>query len=148
MSSVANYLSKLSKPCTNYIDDPALGVVLAAGTGFPLEHNPDTVRAPDVAFLSRERIEAVGEPPEGYWQGAPDLAVEGVSPNDSYSDVREKAFKRLDGGAKMAIVAGPRRRDVTVYRSRMDIAALTEAEHLTGGDVVPGRSIRAQEIFA
>jgi hypothetical protein len=68
-------------------------------TGFTLATDPDTVRAPDVAFVSRERIEAVGEVEE-YWPGAPDLAIEVISPNDSQVEVEEKVFDWLEAGTK------------------------------------------------
>jgi Uma2 family endonuclease len=69
--------------------------VYAAETGFRLSTDPDTVRAPDLAFVSRARVEAVGEV-EGFWPGAPDLAIEVVSPGDSYTDVEEKGVIGLD----------------------------------------------------
>ena len=69
-----------------------LGAVFAAETGFKTANDPDTVRAPDAAFVSKERIEAVGEV-EGYWPGAPDLAVEVVAPNDRFSEEEV-----IDGG--------------------------------------------------
>jgi Uma2 family endonuclease len=77
--------------------------------------NPDTVRAPDVAFVSQERLEAVGEI-EGYWPGAPDLAVEVISLGDSHVEVEEKVFDWLEAGTKMVFTINPRSRSVTVYR--------------------------------
>jgi len=67
-----------------------LGVVYAAETGFLLATTPDTVRAPDVAFVSRERLARQGEV-EGYWPGAPDLVVEVISLADRYADVEDPA---------------------------------------------------------
>jgi hypothetical protein len=64
----------------HHVETNSLGVVFAAETGFKLSSNPDTVRAPDVAFIARERAERIGIP-EGDWPGAPDLAVEVVSPS-------------------------------------------------------------------
>src|ERR687886_785714 len=72
-----------------YVQENQLGTVYAAETGFRLATDPDTVRAPDVAFVSRARVETVGEV-EGFWPGAPDLAVEVISPGDRYADVEEK----------------------------------------------------------
>ncbi len=72
----------------HYVDENRLGTVYAAETGFRLSSNPDTVRAPDVAFVSRARVEAVGEV-EGFWPEAPDLAIEVVSPGDSFAEVEE-----------------------------------------------------------
>ncbi len=129
-----------------YVDENRLGTVYAAETGFRLATDPDTVRAPDVAFVSRVRLEAVGEV-EGFWPEAPDLAIEVVSPGDSYSDVEQKVFDWLDAGTKMVVVINPRQRSATVYKSPSDIAALAETDVLAGGDVVPGFELAVREIF-
>jgi hypothetical protein len=71
-----------------YVEENRLGTVYAAETGFRLASDPDTVRAPDVAFVSQARVEAVGEV-EGFWPEAPDLAVEVVSPGDKVFDCIE-----------------------------------------------------------
>lgn len=124
-----------------------LGVICAAETGFVVATNPDTVRAPDVAFVSRERVEATGDV-QGYWPGAPDLAVEVVSPGDTYTEVEEKALDWLDAGTRMVAVADPRKPTVTVYRSHDDITILTEEDTLNAGDVVPGWAMPVGELFA
>jgi Uma2 family endonuclease len=97
--------------------------------------------------VSQARVEAIGEG-EGFWPEAPDLAVEVVSPGDSYSEVEEKVFAWLDAGTKMVVVINPRQRSATVYKSPTDIVALTEADVLAGGDVVPGFELAVREIFA
>jgi Uma2 family endonuclease len=134
-------------PLAQYVKAHDLGTVYAAETGFNLATDPDTVRAPDVAFVRRERVEAVGEV-EGYWPGAPDLAVEVISPNDSHVEVEEKVFDWLEPGTKMVLAINPRRRSVTLYRSQSDITILTGTDVLDGGDVVPGFQLTLQEIFA
>lgn len=131
---------------TQYVKTHHLGVVYAAETGFLISSNPDTVRAPDVAFVSRERAEEVGDV-RGYWPGAPDLAVEVLSPGDSYTEVEEKVFDWLDAGARMVVVVNPRTRTVTIYRSRADIIVLTERDILDGGDVVPGWTMPLKELY-
>ena len=83
-----------------HVETNDLGAVYAAETGFLISTNPDTVRAPDVAFVSRKRIEGVKKA-EGYWPGAPDLAVEVVSPGDTYTEVEEKAIEWLEAGTLM-----------------------------------------------
>jgi len=137
----------VSTPLAQHVKANNLGVVYAAETGFKLASNPDTVRAPDVAFVRRERLESVGDS-EGFWPGAPDLAVEVVSPGDRYTDVEEKVFDWLDAGARLVIVANPRKRLVTVYRSLTDVVVLTEADVLDGGDVVPGFAMPVKDIFS
>lgn len=124
-----------------------LGAVYAAETGFLISRNPDTVRAPDVAFISQKRLDDIGDV-EGYWPGAPDLIVEVISPTDVYTEVEEKVFNWLAAGAKMVVVVNSRKRVVTVYRSLTDIVVLTEEGVLDGGDVVPGWSMPVRDIFA
>jgi Uma2 family endonuclease len=131
----------------SYVKTHDLGTVYAAETGFRLAEDPDTVRAPDVAFVSRTRVEAVGKV-EGFWPEAPDLAVEVVSPGDSYTEVEEKVFDWLEAGTKMVVVINPRQRSATVYKSPSDITALAEADVLAGGDIVPGFELAVREIFA
>lgn len=124
-----------------------LGTVLAAETGFLLGTDPDHVRAPDAALVCRERVEAAGDV-AGFWPGAPDLAVEVISPGDTYGEVDEKVLDWLEAGTRMVLVADPRRRVVTVYRSLKNVCVLTDEDTLDGADVVPGWSLPLREIFA
>ncbi len=124
-----------------------LGEVLAAETGFLLARAPDLVRAPDVAFISRERATAAGEV-AGYWPGAPDLAVEVVSPNDSYTEVAEKVATWLEHGTRMVIVVDPRRRAVAIHRSLNHVRHLTVDDVIDGEDVVPGWRMAVRDLFA
>jgi len=128
-----------------YVEENRLGTVYAAETGFELAS--DTVRAPDVAFVSRARVEAIGEV-EGFWPEAPDLAVEVVPPNDAYAEVEESVFAWLDAGTKMVVVVNPRQRTATVYKSPDDIVVLAEADVLDGKDVVPGFGLAVRELFS
>ena len=112
----------------------------------PVSSDPDTVRAPDAAFVSRERLEEVGET-DGYWPGAPDLVVEVISPNDRYTEVEEKVAEWLEAGARMVIVVNPRRHSVRVHRSPSDVIDLAEGDVIDGADVVPGWTIPISEIF-
>jgi len=129
-----------------HVEANDLGVVFAAETGFMLATDPDTVRAPDVAFVTKTRIEEVGEF-EGFWPGAPDLAVEVISPGDSYTEVEEKVEEYLNAGVRAVWVVNPRRRTITIYRSLTDITILTENDTLDGGDIIPGFSCRVAEVF-
>lgn len=134
-------------PLGQYVRENDLGTVYAAETGFRVATDPDTVLAPDAAFVRRERVEAVGDT-DGFWPGAPDLAVEVVSRHDLYTEVEEKVIDWLEAGARMVVVINPRRRTVSVYRSLTDIAILTEQDTLHGADVVPGWQLPLHDIFA
>jgi Uma2 family endonuclease len=132
---------------TIHVLEHALGRVFAAETGFKLASDPDTVRAPDVAFVTRERVEAVGDT-EKYWPGAPDLAVEVLSPDDRYPEVDEKTAEWLEAGCRMVIVVNPRRRAATIYRSPDDVQLLSENDSIEGGDVVPGWRLPLRNLFS
>ena len=133
----------VATPLNNHVTAKKLGRVYAAETGFFISSDPDTVRAPDVAFVSQKRLDEVGDV-EGYWPGAPDLAVEVISPNDTYAEVEEKVLEWLDAGTRMV---NPRKNAVTVYRSLTEIVVLTHEDNLDGGDIVPGWTIAVKEIF-
>jgi Uma2 family endonuclease len=137
---------KLTVPLAQHVDGHGLGVVVGADTGFVLARDPDTVRAPDIAFVRQERIPGTGHP-RGFWDGAPDLAVEVISPSDTYSEVEEKVDDWLAAGTRMVWVINPRRRTVTVYRSRTAIAILGASDVLDGQDVLPGFSCPVGDIF-
>ena len=136
----------ITTPLDRHVRAHTLGTVYAAETGFKLASNPDVVRAPDVAFIRRDRVEEVGDV-EGYWPGAPDLAVEVISPSDTYAEVQEKVFDWIEAGTKMVILVMPRKRTVTVYRSLTDIIMLTEHDTLDCGDAVPGWKLPVRELF-
>jgi Uma2 family endonuclease len=130
-----------------HVDANALGRVYAAETGFRISSNPDTVRAPDAAFVSRERVEQAGRV-EGYFPGAQDLAVEVNAPSDTHAQVTEKALAWLRAGSRMVLVVDPSGRTVTVYRSLDDIRILTSEVPIDGADVVPGWRLPIAELFA
>ncbi|HEX9867573.1 MAG TPA: Uma2 family endonuclease [Candidatus Tectomicrobia bacterium] len=129
-----------------FVKAHGLGVVFGAETGFKIASNPDTVRAPDLAFIRRERIPAGGIPRE-FWPGAPDLAVEVISPGDTYTEVEEKVSDWLNAGTRMVLVLNPRTRTVTVYTSHTDVVRLTGSDTLDGGEVLPEFSCRVAELF-
>jgi Uma2 family endonuclease len=124
----------------SYVKAKNLGTVYTADPGFRIEHDPDTVRAPDVAFVRRER--AVKTP--RFIEGAPDLAIEVVSPNDPYTEVEEKALQLLEAGTRAVVVVDPKTQSVRVYRSgKLDV--LRDA--IVVDDVVPGWRMPFSEVF-
>ena len=95
-----------------FVAKNGLGETYAAETGFIIDTAPDTVRAPDVSFVARERAEATAEE-RGFFPGAPDLAVEVISPNDRDSEIREKVSDWLRAGTQMVVVIDPPQRTCT-----------------------------------
>lgn len=138
---------RLAWRLAQYVETNKLGVTYAAETGFILALDPDTVRAPDAAFVRQERLDEIGKV-AGFWPGAPDLVIEVISPSDQYSEVESKVADWLKAGSRMVVVVDPRRRVVAVHHSRSGIRVLGMGEVLEGGDVVPGWSVPIEELFA
>ena len=136
---------RISRPLANHVEHNNLGVVLGAETGFLIARNPDTVPAPDVAFLRAARVPAT--PLRGYFEGAPDLAVEVASPGDTYAEVHGKAADWIAFGCRLVWVVEPKARRVTTYRRDGSGQVLGADATLTGEDVLPGFSIRVGEVF-
>lgn len=118
-----------------------------AVTGFLLAVDPPTVRSPDLAFIAASRLPAK-LPSHGFWKGAPDLAVEVLSPSNAAAEIQEKVIQYLDAGARLVWVVDPESRTATVYRSRQEIRLLGEGEELDGEDVLPGFRLPLSDLFA
>jgi len=139
--------SRITFLVTGYVDRNRLGEVFTADTGFVLFQDPPTVRAPDVAFVSRDRLPS---PEEfvGFGRLAPDFAVEIVSPSNTAAEILDKVEDYLEAGTRLVWVVEPRRRTVTEYRSRHEIRLLRERDAMDGHDVLPGFSLTVAELFA
>jgi Uma2 family endonuclease len=130
-----------------FVEQNKIGKVYAAETGFKIASNPDTVRAADAAFVCKERLEAVSRE-EGFWPGAPDLAIEVVSPSDRFDQVEEKVMDWLQAGTRAVWVVTPRNRSVTVYKDRDHIQVLTGEDTLEDQELLPGWKLPVKEIFS
>jgi Uma2 family endonuclease len=114
------------------------------GAALTLERAPDTVRAPDVGFIHRDRVP---HPlPRGYAELAPDLAVEVLSPGDRPGEVLAKVSDWLRAGTRLAWVVYPIRRSARVYRADGTESFATAADGLDGEDVLPGFSLALAEV--
>lgn len=114
------------------------GGVFAAETGFKLASNPDTVRAPDVAFIAKDRLPS--RDTRGYPALAPDLVVEVLSPDDRPGEVLAKVGDWISAGCRLVWVVDPERRVARVYRQDGTEAIVVEPASLDGEDVLPGFS--------
>lgn len=123
------------------------GVCCGAETGFVLRRSPDVVRAPDAAFVTRERIPKAGIP-RSYWPLAPDLAVEVPSPSDRRIGIQAKIADYLSSGTRLVWVVEPATRTVNVHRSPRDVEVIREDSQLTGEDVLPGFRCEVKRLFA
>ena len=138
---------RLATLLDQYVTANALGLVFGAETGFLIAADPDTVRAPDVAFVTSRRISAGGLP-DGFWPGPPDLAVEVVSPGDTVREVDDKTAEWLDAGSEMVWVVRGRQQTVTVHRAGGKPEILAAGSHLDGGSLLPGFRCKLAEIFS
>ena len=128
-----------------YVKQTDAGVVLAAETGFKLQTNPDTVRAPDVGFVVKERV-----PPQhatGIADLAPDLVVEVLSPDDRPGEVLAKVADWLSAGTRLVWVVDPVRRVARVYRQDGSESIVTADRALAGEDVLPGFACPLESIL-
>jgi Uma2 family endonuclease len=128
----------------SYVLQHGLGILAGADGGVVLGRNPDTVRAPDISFIRAERVVDTGR---GYFEGAPDLAVEVLSPSDRYSAVSRKVSQYLAAGTRLVWVVDPFNRTVAVYRPGREVIELPEDGTLDGEDVVPGFRLALTEIW-
>ena len=138
---------KVTRSLSNYVAAHNLGEVCGSETGFLIGSDPDHVRAPDLAFVRRERDDAAGFVP-GYFPGPPDLAVEVISHHDRYTDVEEKVADWLAAGVQLVILVNPRNRSVTLRAPDQPPVTLTDQDNLDGGAVIPGWQMPVRDIFA
>jgi Uma2 family endonuclease len=131
-----------------HVDDNELGDIFGSETGYTcFAAHPRMVRKPDGSFIARGRLPG-GRIPKGHIPVAPDLAIEVISPNDSYYDVDAKVHLYREAGIPLIWVINPDNRTVKVYAADRDYPIeLTDADELDGGDVLPGFRCRVSEIF-
>lgn len=115
--------------------------------GYRLFTNPDTVRGPDVSFVSRERA-ATQPRRRGFIHGIPDLAVEIASMDKTMADLAVKAAEYLEAGTALVWVVDPESRQVLVHRRGFPTLTLSAGDTLDGGEVLPGFTLPLARVFA
>ena len=128
-----------------FIVSQNLGQCFAAETGFLIERNPDTVFAPDWAFITKERLPAII--PEGYISIIPDIVLETRSPSDTKRKVAEKVARWLEAGVKIVWELNPTTKELTVYSQNSEPKVLRTEDTLTGGEILPDFSLLLSKIF-
>ncbi len=136
--------SEINMHLRSHVTRMGLGRVVLADTGYQLA--VDHVLAPDVSFVSESRLPASGSP-EGFFQGAPDLAVEVISPSEREQHITQKVADYLRYGCKMVVVVRPRVRRVEVHSSSRETQILEPGDVLDGGIAVPGWKLPIADIF-
>ena len=128
------------------VEPRQLGTLVASDSGVWLERDPDTVREPDIAFFSTERM-PLNTRITGYAEVAPDVVVEVVSPSDGRREVYDKAHMWLNHGVRLVWVVQPETRSIDVYRPGKAVATLGDEDALDGLDVLPGFACEVSAVF-
>jgi Uma2 family endonuclease len=113
-------------------------------TGYTLRTGPDTVRGPDVSFVLRPRVEGRGS---GFVPGAPDIAVEVVSPSNTAAEVARKVAEYLAAGSQRVWVVYPAGRRVVIHRADGSVISYSGDNVITDEELLPGFSLPLSEIF-
>lgn len=137
--------ARLNSRIGPFVEAHHLGEVFGQDTGFKIASNPDTVRAPDLAFLGHERLARVAK--RGYAAVAPDLIVEILSPDDRPGEVRAKIAEWLNAGVRLAWELDPDERIARVYRPDGSVS-LVEADGILDGEaVLPGFHCELKDLY-
>jgi Uma2 family endonuclease len=122
------------------------GGMVTSETGYVLEEDPDTLRGPDVAYTRRDPA-LYGGGPDGFIRGAPDLAVEVLSPSNRWTEIRRKIDQYFAAGARMVWIVDPQSKSVTVHPSADRSHTISRDGSLDGGDVLPDLRLPVAELF-
>jgi len=136
---------RLGRHIAAFVEDHDLGLAYAAESGFILDRNPDTVRAPDVAFVKAGR--GVNETDAGFVEIVPDLVAEVISPNETSSDVAAKVEDWLHHGCRLVWVADPQTQTVTAYTPDHRAVIYHRQDTLPGGPVLAGFRLALSRLF-
>lgn len=128
----------------NWLKEHPIGK-LRTHSGFRLSRTPLTIRGPDIAFIRRQRLDTVLESP--FFEGAPDLAIEIVSPSNTASDLQEKIAEYMEAGTYAVWVIYPRTRSVVVHDANGEIRMLSRRDTLTAPELLPGFEFPVERIF-
>ncbi|MBW4575826.1 MAG: Uma2 family endonuclease [Aphanothece sp. CMT-3BRIN-NPC111] len=135
----------LSAALFNVVRPQRLGVILDSSTAFNMKTG--NKRSPDISFVSKDRLQGLQELPDGFLQGAPDLAIEVLSPNNTVEEIHNKIIEYFENDAKLVWVVNPQENYVLVYRSPEPDRLLKTTDNLDGEDVVPNFSFPVAELF-
>jgi Uma2 family endonuclease len=136
---------RIGRALLNFVEANSLGQVFDSSAGYVLSRDPDTVREPDVSFLTTERLE--DQDLDAFLEGAPDLAVEVLSPSNTAAQMRRKMAEYFSVGCRVVWIVDPIHKSLVVHRPDANPVILTEDDTLTEEDLLPGFSLSVREIF-
>jgi Uma2 family endonuclease len=136
--------SRIVTELQNWADEHQAGAVYQSDTGFVLSRQPDTVRAPDAAYIVADRVP---EEDTGFLELAPDLAVEVISPSNTAQELATKVVQYLDAGAQEVWVVDPNNRLVTIYTPDGTARTLRERDVIADRALLPGFRLAVSDLF-
>ncbi len=140
-----DYGAELLRVVANHVKQHRLGKVYTAETGFTIARNPDTTRAPDVAFVRNERVPK--SPRRGFFDGAPDLAIEVVSPSDTHSELAAKVLDWLAAGTTSVWVVDPPNQTIEIHRAGNEVRRYCVGDAIDDEPTLPGFVLKLSELF-
>lgn len=139
-------LARLARRLEEHVEAHHLGEAYAGGVGFILRRNPDTVRAPDLAFIRSARLPQVEE--EIFSSVVPDLAIEILSPSDRWGEVEQKIAEYLRASVASVWVVDPSREELRVYRAGQPPVTLGKHDQVEDPDLLPGLKLQVASLFS
>ncbi|MBX3450069.1 MAG: Uma2 family endonuclease [Planctomycetaceae bacterium] len=129
-----------------FVKQHDLGRIGGSDAGVITRRNPDSVRGPDLAFYSYERIPR-GPRPEGYWSASPELVIEIRSQSDRWKDILQKVAEYLSAEVLTVAVIDPESQRVHVYSADKEATILSNTDRLTFPDILPGFEVGVESLF-
>ena len=129
-----------------YVRQHNLGAMLDSSTAFKMKNG--NKRSPDIAFFAKERLQGMAVLPSGYLEGAPDLAVEVLSPGNTVEEIDDKLTEYFENGSRLVWVINPTQHYVLVYRSAQEPDRLLKGkDSLDGEEVIPSFTLAIADLF-
>ena len=128
-----------------YVRPRKLGVTCDSSTAFTMKLG--NKRAPDASFVAREQLQGLKQLPKGFFEGAPDLVIEILSPNNTVAEIHTKIVEYFENGARLVWVIHPDDQYVLVYHGPQPDQLLRSTDHLDGEDVIPGFTLAVADLF-
>ncbi len=142
-----HFASVLNAFLTTFVLSHKLGVICDSSTAFTMKTG--NKRSPDVSFVAKDRLKGLKKLPKGFLQGAPDLAVEIISPsNNTFDEIHTKIVEYFDSGSKLVWVIHPDEESVLVYHKPQPDKLLQRSDSLDGETIIPGFTVPLAELFA
>lgn len=129
----------------SFVRSHKLGIICDSSTAFTMKLG--NKRSPDVSFIAKERLQGLKRLPQGSWQGAPDLAIEILSPNNTVAEIHLKIVEYFENGTRLVWVINPEEQYVLVYHKPQPDKLLQITDHLDGEDIIPGFALAVSELF-